>query len=146
MIHVFEDMNIFEAICVYNQSCRVSLLWSPWQAWGIFDTIACTRPRGRMFVGLGFARIAQLVERPTDTRKVLGSTPSARTKYRNTCPAAGFLILCEAQRCEPSRANREPGSRNFDCGGRRNICDHCASRSSSAARRGRATFQRPKVS
>ncbi len=32
-----------------------------------------------------FARIAQLVEHSTDTRKVLGSTPSARTQSRIYC-------------------------------------------------------------
>jgi hypothetical protein len=31
-----------------------------------------------------YARIAQLVEHSTDTRKVLGSTPSARTKYKKS--------------------------------------------------------------
>jgi len=69
--------------------------------------------------------IAQLVEQLPLKEMVPGSSPGGRTKDRNTCPAAGFLLLSEAQRCfclsEAKGKNRELGSRDFSV--RKNTCD-----------------------
>ena len=46
------------------------------------------------------ARVAQLVERSTDTRKVLGSTPSARTKikyFKNKSHICEVIFLFDTQ-------------------------------------------------
>ena len=40
-----------------------------------------------------------------------------------TCPAAGFVLLSETERCEASRPNRESWSEKFCCDGSRTICD-----------------------
>ena len=40
----------------------------------------------------GKARIAQLVERPTDTREVLGSIPSARTETKKPALRQVFAL------------------------------------------------------
>ncbi len=40
-----------------------------------------------------------MVERLPFKEMVPGSSPGGRTKDRNTCPAAGFLLLSEAQLC-----------------------------------------------
>lgn len=56
------------------------------------------------------ARVAQLVEHSTDTRAVVGSNPTARTRLK-TCIDAGFLLVRGAERCF---ASRKTASRDRD--------------------------------
>ncbi len=46
------------------------------------------------------APIAQSVERLPFKEMVIGSNPIGRTKDTNTGPAAGFVLLCEPERCQ----------------------------------------------
>ncbi len=68
---------------------------------------------------------SSVVERCPDKTEVESSILSGRTNTDK--PAGGrFSDLCEAERCEPSRANPEPGSRKIRCDGDGFICDHKA--------------------
>ena len=67
---------------------------------------------------------SSVVEHSSDKGKVEGSIPSARTKDRNTCSAAGFLLLCGPERCPTSLRDREAGSWNFAANEPQNIPDH----------------------
>jgi hypothetical protein len=64
------------------------------------------------FLSASLAPVAQLVEQLPFKEKVAGSFPAGRTKDINTCPAAGFMLLCEAESCS-SFENDELGSRMF---------------------------------
>ncbi len=70
-----------------------------------------------------FPPIAQLVEQLPFKEMVPGSNPGGRTKVRNTCPAAGFLLLSEPERCRVSRRDREAGSRPNPSVGEGESCD-----------------------
>ena len=67
---------------------RLSVRTQAFQAWKPGST------PGRVI-----ARLAQLVEHPLDVGRVVGSSPTPRTLYRNIRLEADFLIGCGPERC-----------------------------------------------
>ncbi len=70
------------------------------------------------------ARVAQLVEHSTDTRAVVGSTPTACTNDVRRGLLRAFTRLCRPQRCPASRRDREAGSRKSASDGEQIMRDH----------------------
>ena len=62
-------------------------------------------------------------QRPLKCLIPQGVRPGHTAKDTNTCPAAGFVLLREPERCFANKRNREAGSLEILCDGKGFICD-----------------------